>query len=373
MITNENGNIPTRELRKVQNSLYSLQKEFKTKLLDNPLWIPNDLKKYATYEESLKYAFLKGFPKTDRTGTATIGIHGYQSRFNLDDGFPLITTKKVHTKSIIHELLWFLKGDTNIKYLKDNGVTIWDEWADKNGDLGPIYGKQWTAWDTYEFVKGHSVPGTTSGTFSFIPDAYKKAVPINQLQNIVDMINAQHKTGVISRRMLVSAWNVADVPSMKLPPCHLLFQFHSRIMKLDERQNYWAELSGRNISFFQDMTDDMLDIAGAPIYALDLQLYQRSCDMFLGVPFNIASYALLSMMVAQVTNTKPGDFIHTLGDVHIYTNHLEQMVEQLSREPRPYPKMKIINRGQKIDGFAFEDFELIGYEPHPAIKATVAV
>lgn len=269
--------------------------------------------------------------------------------------------------------MWFLKGDTNIKYLQDNGVSIWDEWADKNGDLGPIYGKQWTAWDTYEFVKGHSVPGTTSGTFSFIPDSYKKATPINQLQNIVDDINKQHKTGVISRRMLVSAWNVADIQKMKLPPCHLLFQLHSRMMKLEERQKYWAELSGKNISFFQDMTDDLLDIAGAPIYALDLQLYQRSCDIFLGVPFNIASYALLLSMVAQVTNTKPGDFIHDYGDMHIYTNHLYQMVEQLSREPRPYPKMKIKNRGQKINEFEFDDFELMDYNPHPAISAPVSV
>jgi len=261
------------------------------------------------YLDLLDRVMKEGTQKSDRTGTGTISVFGHQMRFNMDDGFPCLTTKKLHLKSIIHELLWFLQGDTNIKYLQDNGVRIWNEWADENGDLGHIYGYQWRSWPDYK--GGH----------------------IDQIKEIVDTI----KNNPDSRRMLVSAWNVADIDSMKLPPCHILFQF------------YVAD--GR----------------------LSLQLYQRSADIFLGVPFNIASYALLLQMMAQVTGLKAGDFIHTLGDAHIYVNHLEQVKLQLSREPRPLPKMKINPDVKDIFSFKFEDFELTDYNPHPHIKGIVSV
>ena len=250
-----------------------------------------------------------GVQKTDRTGVGTLSVFGSQSRYDLAAGFPLLTTKKVHLKSIIYELLWFIAGDTNIRYLKDHGVSIWDEWADENGDLGPVYGHQWRSWPTPE--------GKT----------------IDQLSNVVDQIR-NHPD---SRRMLVSAWNVGEVERMALPPCHCLFQF------------YVAE--GK----------------------LSCQLYQRSADTFLGVPFNIASYALLTMMIAQVCGLQPGDFIHTTGDTHLYLNHLEQADLQLSRTPRPLPVMKINPDVKSIFDFQYEDFELVGYDPWPAIKAPVAV
>ena len=250
-----------------------------------------------------------GVQKTDRTGVGTLSIFGSQSRYDLSAGFPLLTTKKVHLKSIIYELLWFISGDTNIKYLKDHGVSIWDEWADENGDLGPVYGHQWRSWPTPE--------GTT----------------IDQLSNVVDQI----KNHPDSRRMPVSAWNVGEVERMALPPCHCLFQF------------YVAE--GK----------------------LSCQLYQRSADTFLGVPFNIASYALLTLMLAQVCGLEPGEFIHTTGDTHLYLNHLEQADLQLSREPRPLPTMKLNPAVKSIFDFKYEDFELVGYDPWPAIKAPVAV
>ncbi|MBP5388739.1 MAG: thymidylate synthase [Bacteroidales bacterium] len=250
-----------------------------------------------------------GVQKTDRTGVGTLSIFGSQSRYDLSAGFPLLTTKKVHLKSIIYELLWFIAGDTNIKYLKDHGVSIWDEWADENGDLGPVYGHQWRSWPTPE--------GKT----------------IDQLSNVLDQIR-NHPD---SRRMLVSAWNVGEVERMALPPCHCLFQF------------YVAE--GK----------------------LSCQLYQRSADTFLGVPFNIASYALLTMMIAQVCGLQPGEFIHTTGDTHLYLNHLEQADLQLSREPRPLPVMKINPDVKSLFDFTYEDFELVGYDPWPAIKAPVAV
>ena len=250
-----------------------------------------------------------GTQKHDRTGTGTISVFGYQMRFNLQDGFPLVTTKKLHLKSIIHELIWFLTGDTNIKYLKDNGVRIWDEWADADGNLGPVYGYQWRSWPTPD--GGH----------------------IDQIRQLIDMI----KKNPDSRRLIVSAWNVADVNQMALPPCHTLFQFYV--------------LDGK----------------------LSCQLYQRSADIFLGVPFNIASYALLTMMVAQVCDLQPGDFIHTFGDAHIYNNHLDQVKLQLSREPRPLPTMKINPEIKDIFGFKFEDFELENYDPLPHIKGVVAV
>ena len=251
----------------------------------------------------------EGTLKQDRTGTGTKSVFGHQMRFNLDDGFPLLTTKKLHLKSIIYELLWFLQGDTNVRYLQEHGVRIWNEWADENGELGPVYGHQWRSWPDYQ-----------GGT-------------IDQIAQVVDQI----KHNPDSRRMIVSAWNVAEVNKMALPPCHSLFQF------------YVAD--GR----------------------LSLQLYQRSADIFLGVPFNIASYALLLQMMAQVTGLKAGDFIHTLGDAHIYTNHFEQVELQLTREPRPLPRMILNPEVKDIFGFQYEDFQLEGYDPHPHIVGQVAV
>ena len=261
------------------------------------------------YLDLLNRILTEGEKKEDRTGTGTISIFGNQMRFNLDEGFPLLTTKKLHLKSIIYELLWFLKGDTNVKYLQDNGVRIWNEWADENGELGPIYGHQWRSWPDY---KGGS---------------------IDQIQNVINQI----KNNPDSRRMIVSAWNVADIDEMKLPPCHCLFQFY--------------------------VADDRLS----------LQLYQRSADTFLGVPFNIASYSLLLMMMAQVTGLKVGDFIHTTGDTHIYLNHIEQVKLQLSREPRKLPTMKINPDVKNIFDFKYEDFELEDYNPWPHISGAVAI
>ena len=261
------------------------------------------------YLDLLQHVLDHGVLKEDRTGTGTHSVFGYQMRFNLQDGFPLLTTKKLHLKSIIHELLWFLKGDTNVKYLQENGVRIWNEWADENGDLGHIYGYQWRSWPDYN--GGHI-------------DQIKEA--IHTIQNNPD-----------SRRIIVSAWNVADLPQMNLPPCHAFFQFYVANGKLS------------------------------------LQLYQRSADIFLGVPFNIASYALLLMMVAQVTGLEAGDFVHTLGDAHIYNNHIEQVREQLSREPRALPKMKLNPDVKSIFDFKYEDFELPDYNHHPHIAGKVAV
>ncbi len=261
------------------------------------------------YHELMRHVMQHGTDKADRTGTGTRSVFGYQMRFDLSEGFPVVTTKKLHLRSIIHELLWFLKGEGNIAYLKENGVSIWDEWADADGNLGPVYGVQWRSWPT--------------------PDGGS----IDQILKLVEGI----KCNPDSRRHIVSAWNVAEVDSMALPPCHTMFQF------------YVAE--GK----------------------LSCQLYQRSADIFLGVPFNIASYALLTMMVAQVCGLQPGDFVHTFGDAHIYSNHFEQVELQLSRELRPLPTMNINPAVKDIFGFRFEDFELVGYDPHPHIKAAVAV
>lgn len=261
------------------------------------------------YLDLCKHVLENGVKKEDRTGTGTISTFGYQMRFNLQEGFPLITTKKLHTKSIIHELLWFLKGDTNIKYLQENGVRIWNEWADENGELGPVYGHQWRSWPAHD--------GTS----------------IDQISNVIHQI----KNNPDSRRLIVSAWNVADVDNMALPPCHCFFQF------------YVAE--GK----------------------LSCQLYQRSADVFLGVPFNIASYALLVYMMAQVTDLEVGEFVHTFGDVHIYLNHLEQVKEQLQREPRPLPVLKINKDVKSIFNFTFDDFSIENYHPHPHIKGVVSV
>ena len=257
----------------------------------------------------MRHVLENGTKKEDRTGTGTLSVFGYQMRFDLAKGFPLVTTKKLHLKSIIHELLWFLKGDTNIKYLKDNGVGIWDEWADADGNLGPVYGYQWRSWPTAD------------------------GRHIDQISNIIERI----KSNPDDRRLIVSAWNVGEIGKMALPPCHAFFQFYVADGKLS------------------------------------CQLYQRSADIFLGVPFNIASYALLTLMVAQVTGLKPGEFIHTFGDAHLYSNHLEQAKLQLSREPKPLPEMHLNPHVKSIFDFKFEDFELVGYEAHPHIKAPVAV
>jgi thymidylate synthase len=262
-----------------------------------------------TYHQLLRHILTTGVRKTDRTGTGTISCFGYQMRFNLEDGFPMVTTKKLHTRSIIHELLWFIKGSTNIQYLKENGVSIWDEWADENGELGPVYGKQWRSW------------GGPDGKV------------IDQLSEVI----AEIKKNPDSRRLIVSAWNVADLPKMALMPCHTLFQFYV--------------VEGK----------------------LSCQLYQRSADAFLGVPFNIASYALLTMMVAQVCNLNAGEFIHTFGDVHLYVNHLQQAEIQLSRNPYTLPRMKINPEVKDIFSFTYGDFSLENYQSHPAIKAPVAI
>jgi thymidylate synthase len=261
------------------------------------------------YLDLMRHVMHHGVRKDDRTGTGTLSVFGHQMRFDLAQGFPLLTTKKVHTKSIIYELLWFLRGDTNIRYLKDHGVSIWNEWANENGDLGPVYGAQWRSWPT--------------------PDGRH----IDQISQVTRAIRENPD----SRRLIVSAWNVSEIERMALPPCHLLFQF------------YVAQ--GR----------------------LSCQLYQRSADIFLGVPFNIASYALLTMMMAQATGLKPGEFVHTLGDAHLYLNHLEQVHTQLAREPRPLPNLRLNPEKTSLFDFGFDDFELLNYDPHPSIKAPVAV
>ena len=261
------------------------------------------------YQDLMRHVLETGSDKSDRTGTGTRSVFGHQMRFDLSKGFPLVTTKKVHLKSIIHELLWFLKGDTNIKYLKDNGVSIWDEWADEQGNLGPVYGYQWRSWPTPD--GGH----------------------IDQISNLINDI----KRNPDSRRLIVSAWNVPYITTMALPPCHCLFQFYVADGKLS------------------------------------CQLYQRSADVFLGVPFNIASYALLTMMIAQVCGLKPGEFIHTFGDAHLYSNHFEQAKLQLSRDPLPLPEMHLNPHVTNIFDFKFEDFELVDYQSHPGIKAPIAV
>jgi len=261
------------------------------------------------YHDLLQHILSNGVRKDDRTGTGTVSVFGYQMRFDLSEGFPALTTKKLHLRSIFHELLWFLQGDTNIRYLHENKVSIWDEWANENGDLGPVYGHQWRKWQSSD------------------------GQVIDQISEVIEMI----KKNPDSRRLIVSAWNVGDIPKMALPPCHLLFQFYVANGKLS------------------------------------CQLYQRSADVFIGVPFNIASYSLLTMMMAQVTNLEPGEFVHTFGDAHIYLNHLEQVKLQLSREPRPLPVMKLNPEVKNIFRFRYEDFELTGYDPYPSIKAPVAI
>lgn len=267
------------------------------------------------YLHLLEHIINNGVDKSDRTGTGTRSVFGYQCRFDLNDGFPLVTTKKLHVKSIIYELLWFLKGDTNIKYLSEHGVRIWDEWADENGNLGPVYGKQWRSWQGAD------------------------GKVVDQITELI----AQLKTNPDSRRLIVSAWNVSELPDMKLMPCHCMFQFYTAPPDIDGKRK------------------------------LSCQLYQRSADVFLGVPFNIASYALLTLMIAQVCDMLPGEFIHSFGDVHLYNNHFEQAQLQLTRTPIPLPQMKLNKNINNIFDFTYSDFELINYQSHPSIKATVAV
>ena len=298
------------------------------------------------YLDLLRHVLEHGKFKADRTGTGTRSLFGAQARFPLRDRFPLLTTKKLHLRSIIYELLWFLRGERNVRYLQENKVTIWDEWADENGDLGPVYGKQWRNWTRTSrprkslgpakgqptlFDVGEMTEG--GGVMPIGPRLRRSRYGIDQIDRVIQEI----RTNPDSRRLIVSAWNVADIDSMALPPCHTLFQFY-----VSEGE-------------------------------LSCQLYQRSADVFLGVPFNIASYALLTLMVAQVCGLKPGDFVHTFGDLHLYSNHVEQAKLQLTRELRPLPTMKLNPAVKNIDRFKFEDFELVGYDPHPAIKAPVAV
>jgi thymidylate synthase len=299
------------------------------------------------YLELLQLVLDEGKFKEDRTGTGTYSVFGAQKRFSLRENFPVLTTKKLHLRSIIYELLWFLRGERNIRYLQENKVTIWDEWADENGDLGPIYGKQWRHWAKTKSRSAKSSrsqasqpslfdlgePGNGAGITSAGHRVRSGKYGIDQITKVIEEI----KTNPDSRRLIVSAWNVADIDSMALPPCHALFQFY-----VSEGE-------------------------------LSCQLYQRSADVFLGVPFNIASYALLTLMVAQVCGLKPGEFIHTFGDLHLYSNHVEQAKLQLTREPRPLPKMILNPKVKNIDRFKFEDFELVGYDPHPSIKAPIAV
>jgi thymidylate synthase len=302
--------------------------------------------------------------KENRTGIGTFGIHGHQMRFNIDDGFPIITTKKIHMKSVIHELLWMLSGETNIKYLKEKNVTIWDEWADAEGELGPVYGYQWRKWETFK----PALEKRRDGSEGLSKTLYEKH-HIDQISQVIETLRT--KPG--DRRIIVSAWNIADIDKMKLPPCHLLFQFLTFKATTLERQKFWAKKHGKNFSYVQDMDDKTLDEQGAPRYILDCILYQRSCDTFLGVPFNISFYSLLTMMIAQVCNMIPHDFIWTGGDVHIYENHIEQVKLQISREPFALPVMKINPEVKDIFSFVYSDFDLVSYQSHPAIKGDVAV
>ena len=311
------------------------------------------------YLDLLQYVLDHGTERQDRTGTGTVGVFGYQMRFPLSEGFPVLTTKKLHLRSIIYELLWFLRGDTNIKYLKDHGVSIWDEWADENGDLGPVYGSQWRSW-----------PDGRGGT-------------IDQIANVVRDI----KENPMSRRLLVTAWNPAEIQDMALPPCHCLFQFYVEPPTAVPQGVKGSEKGVKRSERTNASVDNDAIVPSLPLTPshssslpknpakgrLSCQLYQRSADIFLGVPFNIASYALLTMMIAQVCDLEPGDFVHTLGDAHIYKNHLDQVHLQLTREPRPLPTMHINADVKDLFAFQYEDFQLENYNPHPHIKGEVSV
>jgi thymidylate synthase len=329
------------------------------------------------YLELLRDIQKNGCFKGDRTGTGTTSVFGRQMRFNLQEGFPLVTTKKIHFKSVVHELLWFISGDTNTKYLVDNGVKIWNEWADKNGDLGPVYGFQWRHWDKFteaptdlsDFTNELYVEGMPQ---KVKPSRYIKE-SIDQLKNVIERI----KTNPECRRLIVSAWNPADLPDMALAPCHAFFQFNCRPIPLEERHD--LNINDKNMysvhsrSLTQKQLSRELDKLNVPKYYLDCQLLQRSCDVPIGVPYNIASYALMTHMVAQVTNTVAGEFIWVGGDTHIYVNQIDGVKEQLSRGPFPLPKIKLNPDIADIDDFKFEDIELVNYQCHPHIKMPVAV
>ncbi|QXO09832.1 hypothetical protein pEaSNUABM38_00110 [Erwinia phage pEa_SNUABM_38] len=343
------------------------------------------------YQDLMARVMSEGVPKKDRTGTGTLSIFGHQMRFNLQEGFPLVTTKRCHLRSIIHELLWFLQGDTNTKYLEDNGVTIWREWADENGNLGPVYGKQWRAWPHHKVIVADDKEGLSKATSkggewvaggddlmngSATPYVYR--FETDQIAKVMDQL----KNDPDNRRIIVSAWNVADLDDMALAPCHAFFQFYTRELDFDERLR-WLEVNNFTQyckpTFSNDSVDDLdklhsrLDEFDVPRRSLSCQLYQRSADVFLGVPFNIASYALLIHMFAQQANMAVGDFVWTGGDVHLYSNHLEQARTQLGRSPRPLPKLIIKRKPDSIFDYKFEDFEIEDYDPYPAIKAPVAI
>lgn len=340
------------------------------------------------YLDLLRDVRENGDVKADRTGTGTLSVFGRQMRFNLQEGFPLVTTKRCHLRSIIHELLWFLMGDTNIQYLKDNNVSIWDEWADENGDLGPVYGKQWRAWTAHEDMPvfnraacdaleadGWSEAGACGSDILYTKD-------IDQISKVMDQL----KNDPDNRRIIVSAWNVAELGDMALAPCHAFFQFYTREMSFKERHRLvsftnseWhvaminAAINDGLNEYDEPSMAKWMDDNNVPTRVLSCQLYQRSADMFLGVPFNIASYALLIHMFAQQANMAVGDFVWTGGDTHLYSNHLEQADLQLTRDPKPLPKLVIKRKPDSIFDYKFEDFEVVGYESHPAIKAPVAV
>jgi len=309
------------------------------------------------YHKLIKHVLDNGVWKSNRTGIDTLDCFGYQMRFNMLEGFPLLTTKKIHTKSMIHELIWLISGNTNIKYLKDNKVRIWDEWADENGDLGPVYGKQWRDWEKVE------VP-------QFADQQYNETT-IDQLAWVIDRI----KESPYCRRQIVTAWNPGDLPEMALAPCHCFFQFNCRPRPITARlESYMINTNSEApCGLSEAELGEWLTSQGEPEYYLDLQLYQRSADSLLGIPFNIASYALLLHMIAQITNTIAGDFIWTGGSVHIYENHMEQVKLQLTRDFRPLPTLKLNPNIKNIDDFKYEDIEFLNYNPHPPIKATVAV
>ena len=314
------------------------------------------------YKKLVREIQQKGTPKGDRTGTGTKSIFGYQMRFDLKDGFPLVTIKNTHWKSVVYELLWFLKGDTNVKYLQDNGVRIWNEWADENGNLGPVYGKQWVNWQYLKEIYHDE------GRISNIVIDH-----VNQIQEVIDTL----KTNPESRRMIVSAWNVGELDKMALAPCHAFFQFYTRPLSIWERSD-WVKNNGKIDEYnrIENHCDDILeclDEMGVPKYELSLQLYQRSADTFLGVPFNIASYSLLLMMIAQCVNMVPRDFVWTGGDVHLYDNHEEQVMEMLKRTPKSLPTVRLNPKIKNVFDFKYEDIELLDYDPHPTIKAPVAI
>lgn len=321
------------------------------------------------YLDLMRHIRDNGTVKADRTGTGTTSIFGHQMRFDLQSGFPLVTTKKCSMKAIIHELLWFLQGDTNVKYLQDNGVTIWDEWCSETGDLGPIYGKQWRSWQGKVIGLDNVTPIANDGKTMALTGK-----PVHENIDQISVLIERLKTNPDCRRLIVSAWNVGELADMALAPCHCFFQFYTTELTFQER---WKLSVGKIPFSFGSYSDEeiteLLDENNIPKRKLSCQLYQRSLDTLLGGPFNIASYALLTMMIAQVVNMIPSEFIHTVGDAHLYSNHKDQVEEQLSREPRALPKMKINPEVKDIFSFKYEDFTLLGYDPYPAIKAPVAI